>query len=449
MRRLTPLSCVSRSADPRSVYRLLLLTALAMTLWGGLACSSDEASQDQRDTARQERASPRNGSGPNAGSATTVEGQPPVNRDRRSGGGDTNRGDKEVSSRGPASKYDLVEDPAGSLTIEVPPGWGVETGRDSEGEGGPNSWSSYAGEYLISSITTARSLDAWYGGGEEGSGAYVVASKSLAQDYTDEELIRSLLFEDKADKCTEGPFEDLERGPYNGKIQTWYECGPLGATSFVAAAAPEDRECVVVVGAKVVGNEDREAVRHLLDTFEVDCRTVTSEPLPDAPSSASASATTTPETTSSAPATSSPEAGDEAVSCDDFVTMFGEPSQYQAQQFYDFNATPEQQEILDPDGDGFACDAVEGDSDAIGEPDAGEDPGSTPPASPDPSSVSPETSSSVPPDGDSPPSSTPPVTNGDVNCGDVSPAQAQAILESDPTDPNDLDGDGDGTACNG
>ncbi len=39
------------------------------------------------------------------------------------------------------------------------------------------------------------------------------------------------------------------------------------------------------------------------------------------------------------------------VSCDDFTTQF------QAQQFFDFNATPEEQAILDPDGNGFACDS--------------------------------------------------------------------------------------------
>jgi hypothetical protein len=41
--------------------------------------------------------------------------------------------------------------------------------------------------------------------------------------------------------------------------------------------------------------------------------------------------------------------------CSDFVTMNGEPSQWQAQQFYDGVATPEERAALDPDGDGFAC----------------------------------------------------------------------------------------------
>jgi hypothetical protein len=51
-----------------------------------------------------------------------------------------------------------------------------------------------------------------------------------------------------------------------------------------------------------------------------------------------------------APPSSSPQ-----VSCESFTTMSGSPSQWQAQQFLDFVATPEQRAILDPEGDGFAC----------------------------------------------------------------------------------------------
>lgn len=39
--------------------------------------------------------------------------------------------------------------------------------------------------------------------------------------------------------------------------------------------------------------------------------------------------------------------------------------------------------------------------------------------------------------------------NGDVNCDEVSQTQAQAILDRDDSDPNDLDGDNNGTACDG
>ena len=35
----------------------------------------------------------------------------------------------------------------------------------------------------------------------------------------------------------------------------------------------------------------------------------------------------------------------------------------------------------------------------------------------------------------------------DVDCGDLPRAEAQAKLDADPSDPNHLDGDGDGQAC--
>src|SRR5918992_4111965 len=60
--------------------------------------------------------------------------------------------------------YNLVQTPDGGLTVEVLQSWGVETGADSEKEGG--AWSQYAGELLISSITTASSLEAWYSTGD-------------------------------------------------------------------------------------------------------------------------------------------------------------------------------------------------------------------------------------------------------------------------------------------
>lgn len=47
------------------------------------------------------------------------------------------------------------------------------------------------------------------------------------------------------------------------------------------------------------------------------------------------------------------------VNCQDsFISVAGNPSQFSAQQFYDFNATPEEQAILDPDGDGIACEGL-------------------------------------------------------------------------------------------
>jgi hypothetical protein len=54
------------------------------------------------------------------------------------------------------------------------------------------------------------------------------------------------------------------------------------------------------------------------------------------------------------------------VSCDGFISVAGNPSQFSAQQYYDFNATPEEQAILDPDGDGIACEGlVQGEQEGV------------------------------------------------------------------------------------
>ena len=200
----------------------------------------------------------------------------------------------------------------------MPPSWGAETGEDSEKDADSGSWSYHAGEYLSSSITTAKSLEGWYDGSGS-SGAYLVASRALAA-YSDDEITRSLLNATKGDTCAEtGPYTDYDRGPYSGKLQTWHGCGQDGATEYALAAAPEGRECVVALGARVSEEADREAVEHLIDTFEADCEAVASEPLPDAAASPSASAPDEPDAPdgpssasagASASASASPPAGE-------------------------------------------------------------------------------------------------------------------------------------------
>lgn len=70
-----------------------------------------------------------------------------------------------------------------------------------------------------------------------------------------------------------------------------------------------------------------------------------------------------------ASASASPTAED--VDCETgFISAAGNPSQFGAQQFFDFNATPAQQAALDADGDGFACDDLETGVDNLGETDA-------------------------------------------------------------------------------
>jgi hypothetical protein len=76
----------------------------------------------------------------------------------------------------------------------------------------------------------------------------------------------SLLFERKSDRCTPGPYQDYNRPPYSGKIQPWYDCGENDVTFYTVTAAPEGRECVVVLDALLFSEADRKAIQHLVDT---------------------------------------------------------------------------------------------------------------------------------------------------------------------------------------
>ena len=277
--------------------------------------------------------------------------------------------------------YKIVETPDGGLTVELPPDWEADTGAASEGAGGPNSWSYYAGEYIESSITAAQSLQNWKFGGEPTSGTYIVASRSLAQAYTDDELIHSLLYDGKGDKCAAGPYRDFERPPYSGMIQTWYDCGLNDNTSYVVSAAPEGRECVVVLDVITASTADREAVEHILDSFEANCAALPPPTPVDASASTSPSASPESSTSSSANSSSS--------------------------------SSPCPNTRITPDG--VQCSDL---PDVI-------------PGSPDPNhnSPSPDTPSSPPP-------------SGDIDCDEVN-----GPIPTPPGDPNNLDGDGDGLAC--
>ena len=182
-----------------------------------------------------------------------------------------------------APERNAIQDPTGALTVEVPTSWGVETAADSEKElGNPGSWSTVVGYLITTSITAAANLDVWYSGeGEPTVGVYIVASRELAETYTDDDLLTSGPFAGFAETCDAGPYEDFDRPPYSGKAQTWY-CAEGTKEIYTVAAAPEGRECVVLLQTLIpsegASEADREAVRHILDSFEADCAAVVDTP---------------------------------------------------------------------------------------------------------------------------------------------------------------------------
>ncbi len=176
---------------------------------------------------------------------------------------------------GPAPGYALFEHDTRALSVEVPSEWDERVVVDAEGEKGRASWSSFLddGESAGPSMTAVNDISFWRNGTVGHQGIYMVASKKLAQRYTDDELFTAGP-NDYSSSCEAGIPQDFDRPPYLGRIMVWENCG--GDSDHIAtvlSAAPEGRECVIVlqIGGYFQTQTDREYVQHVLDTFETDC----------------------------------------------------------------------------------------------------------------------------------------------------------------------------------
>lgn len=176
---------------------------------------------------------------------------------------------------GPAPGYALFEHDSGALSVEVPIEWDERISVDSEGEKGRSSWSSFLAEGKSAgpSMTAVNDLDSWRTGTPGHQGVYMVASRNLAQEYTDNELV-TLGPNDYSSSCETSITRDLDRPPYSGKILEWENCaGDSDHIAITLAAAPEDRECAIVaqIGGYFQSQTDEESIQHILNTFETDC----------------------------------------------------------------------------------------------------------------------------------------------------------------------------------
>lgn len=336
------------------------------------------------------------------------------------------------------------------LSVEIPTSWGeIAIGEDSEGMG--SSWSEFAGESVEASITAAPSLGSW-SNAPGVPGVYAVASEGLARRYANEDLVATDP-NDLSGVCEPGAQRAFERAPYSGLVQEWGSCGDAVGGYLTLAATPRGEECVVLLQVGTVGQEGAEAGQHALDTFGVDCGAAASSP----PASADEQYAPEQDAEDSEP-TPTPR---QEVDCSGFTTMSGEPSQWQAQQFYDFVATPEQRAILDPDGDGFACDGSfsepertqyepETPEPEVSEPPPGDEERVPPPTgqygSPEPGPQIPGyEKTDEPPAPSEPPSSSapPPLPDpyGDWTCDEI----GQTDIPVPPGSKHD--GDDDGVAC--
>ncbi len=202
------------------------------------------------------------------GTMTTMAGEGPPPGEEVSAG----PAPGEEASAGPAPGYALLRPDSGGFSVEIPSDWDERVVVDSEGEKGRN-WSSLLsdGESAGPSMTAVNDLTFWRDGTRGHQGIYIVASKKLAQEYTDDELVTSGP-NDYSSNCEAGTPQDFERPPYSGRMLEWNNCG--GDSDHVAialAAAPEDRECVVVFQIGGLPRVEEESVQHILDTFETDC----------------------------------------------------------------------------------------------------------------------------------------------------------------------------------
>jgi hypothetical protein len=178
---------------------------------------------------------------------------------------------------GPEAGYILLKDNTGQLSVEVPAEWKEHIIVDSEGEKGKN-WSLLLGEGESAgpSITAVNDLSAWRTGARPHKGTFMVASKKLAQEYTDDELVNQGP-NDYSASCQAGTVEDFDRPPYSGKMLQWNNCGGESDHNVLTvAAAPKGRECVVVaqVGGYIETETDKENRQHVLDTFDANCRKI-------------------------------------------------------------------------------------------------------------------------------------------------------------------------------
>jgi hypothetical protein len=214
------------------------------------------------------------------------------------------KGQKEPPP-GSALNYRTFTDDTGALSVEMPSGWETVNDEgvsvkvvdaqglvvDQEGAG--------------TAISAAPDIDAWKN--FEGAGTSLIVVKNLAQRFTDDQLIEAVpLLNFFYLHCAAGDREDLDRPGYSGRVQAWSECDLGIPTYYTLSASPEGRACAVIGQIGVTDEADRDAARHILETFEVDCGRVTSQPLATPSASASSPASASVEATD-APAEALPE----------------------------------------------------------------------------------------------------------------------------------------------
>jgi hypothetical protein len=278
----------------RLMALLWIPVTAVMLLAGGAACSFVErgSPEPRHQGAQEETTHPDTTDAPDTATEAAASDERPgaeeTQPESRRASKDSGRNQTNVlakDQRDVKAAYDMLTDGTGAVSLEVPSEWEHVTGAHSEI--GPN-WSNFSGMRITSSITTAPDLNAWHNTGGV-PGTYAVASRTLAQGYTDDDLV-ALGPNNFSSACEAASRHDFHRAPYSGRMQTWKGCyGDSNSNAATLAVAPEGRQCVVLLQVITYGQQQVEVGQHIVDSFEAECGLVQESTLASPSASASAS----------------------------------------------------------------------------------------------------------------------------------------------------------------
>ena len=163
---------------------------------------------------------------------------------------------EEGPSTGYAS-YVSISDDGGSIVTEVPAEW-------SDIDGG--SFNDDAGN-LLYDVSAAPDLDGFWNSWDV-PGVSVTASSDLAFYETEESVLDSLQ-DGYLESCENGGREVYADPIFLGFYDIYLDCGGVGTTMVVLAAAPDDFSYLVLVEFLAVSDRDFEALDVVLNTFNV------------------------------------------------------------------------------------------------------------------------------------------------------------------------------------
>ncbi|MBC7235802.1 MAG: serine protease [Chloroflexi bacterium] len=154
------------------------------------------------------------------------------------------------------SGYRTVTDDTGALTVDIPNEWT---------DVGGGSWK-IEGKVVGVGIAAARDIERFRQSWAE-PGMLLGASAILAQEFDEAGILDQI---DYSDECeSRQRFTDYDDGLYTGQYDVYKGCGEANSTLIVLAAMPEERDFIIVLTVGLVSEADEEALKRIIDTFEV------------------------------------------------------------------------------------------------------------------------------------------------------------------------------------